>query len=87
MDLRVGRLPKIRVLPQPEDSLRTLVERAPQAEAWADRMMERFRPTLTLLYNMRRRLATTAVAVAATSAAAVALVRNRGEHSLAPRAA
>jgi putative Ca2+/H+ antiporter (TMEM165/GDT1 family) len=31
--------------------------------------------------------ATTAVAVAATSAAAVALVRNRGEHSLAPRAA
>jgi hypothetical protein len=31
--------------------------------------------------------AATAVAVAATSAAAVALVRNRGEHSLAPRAA
>jgi putative Ca2+/H+ antiporter (TMEM165/GDT1 family) len=31
--------------------------------------------------------ATTAVAVAATSAAAVALIRNRGEHSLAPRAA
>jgi cell division protein FtsB len=62
MDLRVGRLPKIRVLPRPEDGLRTLVERAPQAEAWADRMMEKLRPTLTLLYNLRRRLATGAVA-------------------------
>ena len=63
MDLRVGRLPKVRVLPRPEQSLRTLVERAPQAEAWADRTMERFRPTLTLLYNLRRRIATTTVAV------------------------
>jgi len=63
MDLRVGRLPKIRVLPRPEDGLRTLVERAPQAEVWADGMMEKLRPTLTLLYNLRRRLATAAVAV------------------------
>ncbi len=39
------------------------MERAPQAEAWADRSMERLRPTLTLLYRMRRRLATGAVAV------------------------
>jgi len=66
MDLRVGRLPKIRLLPRPEDRLRTLVERAPQAEAWADRTMEKFRPSLTLLYNMRRRLATAAVAVLTT---------------------
>lgn len=63
VDHRVGRLPKIRVLPRPEDGLRTLVERAPQAEAWADRSMERLRPTLTVLYAMRRRLATAAVAV------------------------
>ena len=63
MNLRIGRLPKIRVLPRPEDRLRTLVERAPEAEAWADRSMERLRPTLTLLYGMRRRLATGAVAV------------------------
>jgi cell division protein FtsB len=63
MDLRIGRFPKIRVLASPEDRLRTLVERAPQAEAWADRMMARLRPTLTLLYGMRRRLATGAVAV------------------------
>ena len=63
MDLRVGRLPKIRVLSRPETSLRTLVERAPQAEAWADRRMAELRPTLTLLYNLRRRLATATVAV------------------------
>jgi cell division protein FtsB len=63
MNLRVGPLPKIRALPRPEDHLRTLVERAPEAEAWADRSMERLRPTLTLLYGMRRRLATAAVAV------------------------
>jgi cell division protein FtsB len=48
---------------RPEESLRTLVGRAPQAEAWADRTMEKFRPTLTLLYNIRRRLATGAVVV------------------------
>ncbi|SRR5579862_1341146 len=63
MDLRVGRLPKVRIMQRPEESLRTLVGRAPQAEAWADRTMEKFRPTLTLLYNIRRRLATGAVVV------------------------
>jgi cell division protein FtsB len=63
MDLRIGRFPTIRVLPRPEDSLRTLVERAPQAEAWADRRMANLRPVLTLLYSLRRRLATAAVAV------------------------
>lgn len=63
MGLRIGRFPTIRVLPRPEDGLRTLVERAPQAEAWADRIMAKFRPTLTLLFSIRRRLATGAVAV------------------------
>lgn len=63
MDFRVGRLPKVRVLQRPEESLRTLVARAPQAEAWAERMMEKLRPTLTVLYHIRRRLATGAVAV------------------------
>jgi len=63
MDLRIGRLPKIRVLPRPEDSLRTLAERAPQAEAWADRRMAKLRPMLALVYRLRRRLATAAVAV------------------------
>src|ERR1700686_674988 len=63
MDLRVGRLPKIRILSRPEPSLRTLVDRAPQAEAWADRRMATIRPILTTLYGMRRRLATAGVVV------------------------
>jgi cell division protein FtsB len=65
MDLRVGRLPKVRILPNPEDGLRTLVERAPQAEAWADRMMQKLRPYLTMLYAIRRRIATGAIAALA----------------------
>jgi cell division protein FtsB len=63
MDLRVDALPKIRVLPRPETSLRTLVERAPEAEAFADWMMERSRPALTWFYGVRRRGATVAVLV------------------------
>lgn len=43
--------------------MRALVNRAPQAEAWAERSMERLRPALTWLYASRRRLATTAVGV------------------------
>jgi cell division protein FtsB len=63
MDIRVGALPKIRVLPRPETSLRTLVERAPEAEAFADRMMEKSRPALTWFYGVRRKGATVAVLV------------------------
>jgi cell division protein FtsB len=63
MDLRVVRVSKVRVLQRPEEGLRALVERAPQAEAWGDRMTEKLRPTLTMLYGIRRRLATGAVAV------------------------
>jgi len=62
MDLRVGPLSRVRIIPGPEERLRTLVERAPQAEAWADRMMAKSRPTLTMLHGIRRRLATAAVA-------------------------
>jgi cell division protein FtsB len=62
MDLRVGPLSRVRIIPSPEERLRTLVERAPEAEAWADRMMAKARPTLTMLHGIRRRLATAAVA-------------------------
>jgi cell division protein FtsB len=65
MDLRVGPLPKIRVLPRPEESLRTLVERAPEAEAFANHMMEKLRPSLTWFYGVRRRGATAVVGVLA----------------------
>ena len=63
MDFRVNRLSKIRQFPRPEAGLRALVERAPQAEAWADGVIERLRPTITWIYEARRRLATGAVAV------------------------
>jgi cell division protein FtsB len=62
MDFRVKRA-KLQVLSDPEEGLRTLVERAPQAEAWAEQILEKFRPTLAMLHSVRRRVATGAVAV------------------------
>lgn len=61
MDFRVRQFSKIRLVPRPEDGIRALVERAPQAEAFADRAMEWFRPAFTWFYAARRRLATGAV--------------------------
>jgi cell division protein FtsB len=61
MDIRVSALSKIRVLPRPETSLRTLVERAPEAEAFADHLIEKSRPALTWFYGVRRKGATVAV--------------------------
>jgi len=63
MDFRVGALPKIRVLRRPDKSLRTLVERAPEAEAFADHLMEKSKPALTWFYAIRRKGATGAVMV------------------------
>src|SRR5437867_2204137 len=63
MDLRIEQLPKIRVLRRPEHSLRALVERAPQAEAYTERVFEKLRPYLTWLHGARRRLATAAVCI------------------------
>jgi cell division protein FtsB len=65
MDLRVERLHGIRVLRRPEEGLQALVQRAPQAEAWAERTTERLRPSLTLLYGNRRRLATAGISLLA----------------------
>ncbi len=64
MDLRVG-FPKIRVLPTPEEKLRSLTQGADQAEAWAEKIGITAEPVLGKLYAVRRRLATTAVAVLA----------------------
>jgi cell division protein FtsB len=63
MDFRVERLRRKRILPDPEEGLRTLVERAPQAEAWADGVMLKLRPRLNMLYAIRRRIATGAIAI------------------------
>src|SRR6266550_7529765 len=65
MDLRIVQLPKIRILRRPEHGLRALVERAPQAEAYTERVVEKLRPYLTWLHGARRRLATAAVGLLA----------------------
>jgi cell division protein FtsB len=64
MDFRVG-LPKIRVLPSPEERMRTLAQGADQAEAWAEQARLKIQPVLARLYELRRRIATTAVALLA----------------------
>jgi cell division protein FtsB len=58
---------KITKLPSPEDGLRAVVERAPQAEALAASWIERVRPFAIQIYILRRRIATVAVAVVAVS--------------------
>jgi cell division protein FtsB len=53
--------------PRPEDGLRALVERAPQAEAFAASWIERVRPLAIRVYILRRRIATIAVTLLAAS--------------------
>ena len=60
MDFRLGKFSGVRV-PNAEDGLRAVVEKAPQAEAFAERWMEKTRPVRTALYGARRRLATGSV--------------------------
>ncbi|HEY6370905.1 MAG TPA: septum formation initiator family protein [Candidatus Sulfotelmatobacter sp.] len=59
-----SRIPRF---PRPEDGLRAVVERAPQAEAFAASWIERVRPLALRIYTLRRRLATIAVTVLAAS--------------------
>lgn len=58
---------KIKVVPRPGQKLRTLTRHAPQAEAFAagaaERAAKRLQPTFSLLYALRRRLATGGVAL------------------------
>ena len=58
---------KFAKLPRPEDGLRAVVERAPQAEALAASWIGQVRPFLVEIYRLRRRIATIAVAVLAVS--------------------
>jgi cell division protein FtsB len=64
MDFRLG-IPRIRVIPPPEQRLRSLTNGADQAEAWAGRVQAALEPYLTKLYELRRRIATVAVAALA----------------------
>jgi cell division protein FtsB len=65
MDFRVNQR-NLRIL-KPEQHLRSLAERAPQAEAFAERVAgracEKLRPLLASLFAVRRRLATSGVAL------------------------
>lgn len=63
MDLRVGRVSRIRVLSRPEQGIRALVDQAAQAEAFAGRVMTKLHPGLAWLYGSRRRVATAGVAL------------------------
>jgi cell division protein FtsB len=58
---------KIARFPRPEDGLRAMVDRAPQAEAFAASWIVRARPTAVRIYSLRRRIATIAVTVLAAS--------------------
>ncbi len=60
-------LSRITKLPRPEDGLRAVVERAPQAEALAAGWIERVRPLAMRVYRLRHRIATVAVTLLAAS--------------------
>jgi cell division protein FtsB len=65
MDFRVKRFANIRSFPSPQEHLRAMAERAPQAEALAASYAEKLRPIWMQLYSLRRRIATFAVAALA----------------------
>jgi cell division protein FtsB len=60
MDFRVGSFSRVRV-PRAQDSLRAVVEKAPQAEALAQHWIQKTQPFRSALYAARRRLATAGV--------------------------
>ncbi len=65
MDFRVEQFRRFRRLPRPEEGLRRVIAHAPDAEAALDRLVERTRPAWSLVYDLRRRIATVAVIVLA----------------------
>jgi cell division protein FtsB len=65
MDFRVKNLADMRRFPTPQDGLRVIAEKAPQAEAIAASWVGRVGPAFRRVYALRRRLATIAVAVLA----------------------
>lgn len=65
MDFRVKHIARIRRFPGPQEGLRAMAERAPQAEALAASWIEWLRPAWSRLYILRRRIATITVALLA----------------------
>src|SRR5271155_2786279 len=66
MDFRVKEISRIRRFPSPQDGLRAMAERAPQAEALAASWMESARPLGMRVYGLRRRIATITVTLLAS---------------------
>jgi cell division protein FtsB len=64
MDFRIG-VPKIRVLPPPEERLRSLVQGADQAEKFTGKVLDKARPYIDKAHVLRTRIATLAVALLA----------------------
>src|SRR5215469_4778619 len=64
MDIRVT-IPKLRVLPSPEERLRTLTDGADHAEAWAAQVRDKLQPLLERIATLRTRIATVAVGLLA----------------------
>jgi cell division protein FtsB len=65
MDFSVKQISKLRSFPSPQEGLRAMAEKAPQAEAFAASWVERTRPIWERIYALRRRLATITVTVLA----------------------
>ncbi len=65
MDFRVRHISRLRRFPSPQDGMRAMAQRAPQAEAMAASCIERARPWASQVYALRRRIATITVAVLA----------------------
>jgi cell division protein FtsB len=65
MDFGIKKLSRIRRFPSPQDGLRAMAERAPQAEAMAASWIRIARPLAMQVYALRRRIATITVAVLA----------------------
>lgn len=63
MDFRLDKRSKTRGLPNPQDGLRAVVERAPAAEEALNRLLVRFQPAWTVIFTLRRRIATGGILV------------------------
>jgi cell division protein FtsB len=65
MDLRIIRPAKVRRFPTPEEGIRAIARRVPQAEATAESWLVNLRPLLAQVYLWRRRVATITVMLVA----------------------
>ena len=65
IDFRIRNLTNVRRFRSPQDGLRAVAERAPQAEALAVSWMTKLRPVFARVHTLRRRIATITVTVLA----------------------